>query len=128
MAGELKNMMVLTSGKQDRGTRATLAFAWGCAALAMGQSAAVYLTMDGTIWAGKQSGRGVEVGGFEALDAYIEQFIELGGEILVCAPCSEYYCSVDHNQISASLRPEVQLVGLATIVNRISDTTKVITF
>lgn len=125
---ELDAMIVLTSGKQDRGTRATLAFAWGCAALAMGQDVSVYLTMEGTVWAVKGADLKVEVGGFEPLADYIEQFIELGGEILVCAPCSEYYCSFDRNQIQGTIRENVSLVGLATIVGKIKSNTKVITF
>ncbi len=125
----VETMIVLTSGKADRGTRATLAFSWGCAALAMGRNAAVYLTMDGTIWAAPMATRGVTVAGFEPLQDYIEQFLALGGEILVCAPCSEYYCSLDKARLGGeSLIPGVELVGLATIVSRIEAQTHVITF
>jgi predicted peroxiredoxin len=42
-------MIVLTTGKQDRGTRATLAFCWGCTALALGQRVSMFLTMEGTV-------------------------------------------------------------------------------
>jgi predicted peroxiredoxin len=128
MKVDLDSMIVLTTGKQDRGTRATLAFSWGCAALAMGRTVAIYLTMDGTIWASRGSAEGVEVGGFEPLPDYIEQFVALGGEILACAPCSQYYCSFERDRIPSCLLESVQLVGLATIVNRIGATTKVITF
>ncbi len=128
MPKDLDTMIVLTTGKQDRGTRATLAFSWGCAALAMNRSVSIYLTMDGTVWGMRGAAKAVEVGGFESLDEYIEQFTALGGDILVCAPCSEYYCSVDQAEVTGTLLEEVQLVGLATIVNRIGDNTKVITF
>lgn len=123
----VQTMIVLTTGKQDRGTRATLAFSWGCAALAMGQRVALYLTMDGTVWAVQGSDRGVAVSGFEPLGEYVEQFLALGGEMLVCAPCSEYYCSLDGIQPGAILRQGTSLVGLATIVHRIGSETKVIT-
>ena len=123
----VQTMIVLTTGKQDRGTRATLAFSWGCAALAMGQRVALYLTMDGTVWAVQGSDRGGAVSGFEPLGEYVEQFLALGGEILVCAPCSEYYCSLDGIQPGAILRQGTSLVGLATIVHRIGSETKVIT-
>ena len=46
-------LITITTGKQDRGSKATLAFSWGCAALAMGQSVCIYLSMDGTVWAAK---------------------------------------------------------------------------
>ncbi len=121
-------MITLTTGKQDRGTRATLALSWGCAALAMGQNVSMFLTMDGTVWASKGSAKDVVVAGFEPLEDYFEQFCELGGELLVCAPCTEYYCSVDKDAIGGALRSEAELTGLATIVSKIGDTTKTITF
>ncbi|MDQ7823429.1 MAG: DsrE family protein [Candidatus Eremiobacteraeota bacterium] len=121
-------IMVLTTGKQDRGTRATLAFAWGCAALAMGKQVSMYLTMEGTMWALRGAMRDVEVGGFEPLSAYLEQYCALGGELLVCAPCSEYYCSFDRDTMTEKLIPEAKLVGLTTIVGKTGPSTKVITF
>lgn len=128
MSKTTDSLIVLTTGKQDRGTRATLAFSWGCAALAMGQRVSVYLTMDGTVWAVKNSAKDVSVAGFEPLSAYIEQFLDLGGEILVCAPCSEYYCSFDKDLVPGSLRDGVSLVGLATIVSLATEKTRVVTF
>lgn len=121
-------LIALTTGKQDRGTRATLALAWGCAALAMGQSVTLYLTMDGTVWAMKGAAKGVEVGGFEPLEDYLDQFLVLGGELLVCAPCSEYYCSFDKILQKGTLIDEAQLTGLATVVSKMGNNTKTITF
>ena len=121
-------LITLITGKQDRGTRATLALSWGCAALAMGQNVTLFLTMDGTVWASEGYSKGVLVEGFEALEVYFEQFIDLGGELLVCAPCSQYYCSIDGEGIGGALRKEAQLSGLATVVSRISPTTKTVTF
>jgi len=121
-------LIALTTGKQDRGTRATLALAWGCAALAMGQKVTLYLTMDGTVWAMKGAAKGVEVGGFEPLEDYLDQFLVLGGELLVCAPCSEYYCSFDKILQKGTLIDEAQLTGLATVVSKMGNNTKTITF
>ena len=128
MNGNTDMMITLTTGKQDRGTRATLALSWGCAALAMGQHVALFLTMDGTAWASKESAKEVEVAGFEPLEDYFEQFKELGGEMLVCAPCTEYYCSVGSSKMEGVLRPEAELTGLATIVSKIGEGTKIVTF
>lgn len=122
----VETMIVLTTGKQDRGTRATLAFSWGCAALAMGQSVAIYLTMDGTVWGMQGASRGVVVHGFEPLENYIDQFLALGGEILICAPCSEYYCCLDGLLPTTAIRENAKLVGLATIVQRTASTTRII--
>ena len=123
-------LITLTNGKQDRGTRATLAFAWGCSALAMGQRVSIYLTMDGTVWAARGAMKGVELGGFDPLEEYLDQFISLGGKILVCAPCTEYYCAIknqDTDSVSDSLIEDAQVTGLATIVSLIGENTKTIT-
>ncbi len=119
-------LIVLTSGKQDRGTRATLAFSWGCTALAMGQTVTLFMTMEGTVWALRGATRNVAVGGFEPLQEYIEQFLALGGELLLCAPCSEYYCSFERDP-GDSLIPDVKLAGLATIVSKTNEGCQVIT-
>jgi len=121
-------LVVLTNGKQDRGTRATLAFAWACTSLAMGKTTALYLTMDGTLWSMKNSADGVRVEGFEPLTEYIDQFLLLGGELLVCAPCSEYYCSFDRSKIGVSLIDGCKVVGLSTVVGKIGTGTSVVTF
>lgn len=128
MSKHADTIIAVTTGKQDRGTRATLAFAWGCAALAMGQSVTIFLTMEGTIWSAIGAGKDVSVAGFESLEAYMEQFTSLGGELLVCGPCTEYYCSLDRDRIQDALVADAQLSGLATIVARTGRHTNVITF
>jgi uncharacterized protein involved in oxidation of intracellular sulfur len=128
MGTEPVTLITLTTGKQDRGTRATLAFAWGCAALAMGQRVSLFLTMDGTIWAVRGAMKGVEVGGFEPLEDYLHQFLALGGELLVCAPCSEYYCAFDRGLIHETFLDSAKLTGLATIVSMMDERTKMVSF
>jgi predicted peroxiredoxin len=128
MDTQTDTLITLTTGKQDRGTRATLAFAWACAALAMGQKVKMYLTMDGTVWAVRGAMRDVEVGGFEPLQDYLDQFLALGGELLVCAPCSEYYCAFDRDLIQDTFIDDATLTGLATIVSLMSEHTKMVSF
>jgi predicted peroxiredoxin len=128
MSNDNNVVVVLTTGKHDRGTRATLAFAWACTALAMGKPVSLYLTMDGTLWAMHGTMKGLQVEGFEPLSQYLEQFLLLGGELMVCAPCSEYYCSFDPAKISSNLIPEAKLVGLTTIVSKIGPGSSVVSF
>jgi predicted peroxiredoxin len=87
----------------------------------------MYLTMDGTIWGMKGAADSVKVEGFEPLNEYINQFLALGGEILVCAPCSEYYCGVT-NEGGEKLLSESKVSGLSTIVSMITPQTSVVTF
>ena len=121
-------VVVLTTGKQDRGARATLALAWACTSLAMGKPVTLYLTMDGTVWALRGSTDGVQCAGFEPLGEYFDQFFALGGELLVCAPCTEYYCSFDRSRIAESLLPEAEVSGLTTLVSKTGPQTTVVTF
>ena len=121
-------LIVLTTGKQDRGARATLAFSWACSALALGKKTALFLTMDGTVWALDGAASGVQVQGFEPLDNYIETFRSLGGQILVCAPCSEYYCSLPRRGARVPLTEGAELAGLATVVAAAGSSCTVVTF
>lgn len=121
-------LITLSTGKQDRGSRATLAFSWACTALAMGKTVTMFLTMDGTVWAGINATKGVAVAGFEPLSEYLEQFFLLGGEMLVCAPCTEYYCAIDSQNPEGKVIDEAKLAGLATVVSRIGNNTNTITF
>jgi predicted peroxiredoxin len=124
----VQTLVVLTTGKQDRGTRATLAFSWACTALAMGQSASVFCTMEGTLWAYRKSLPNTRVDGFEPLDVYVEQFLTLGGRLLVCAPCSEYYCAYDRAQMSEMLIEGAEVTGLTSVVSLIGPGSTVVTF
>jgi uncharacterized protein involved in oxidation of intracellular sulfur len=121
-------VVVLRSGKHDRGMSATLAFSWACTSLAMNKNVSLFLTMDGTVWALRDAARTVEVGGFEPLSEYIQQFFSLGGKMFVCAPCTEYYCTTQKEEVNNKLHPEAKLAGLSTIVGMITPETTVVTF
>lgn len=127
MAESNETLIVLTSGKQDRGTRATLAFSWGCAALAMGREVSIFLTMDAAVWAMAGVGEHVQVHGFESVQEYLQSFMELGGRLLVCAPCTEFYCSPNDVTKGDGLVEGAELVGLATVV-QVSQRAQVVTF
>lgn len=128
MADHVDTIIVLTTGKQDRGMRATLALSWACTVLAMSKSVALYMTMDGTVWATRGSADGVQVDGFEPLGEYFEQFFALGGTLCVCSPCSHYYCGQDRDQIEKTLVPQAKLCGLSTVVGMAAAHSQVITF
>jgi predicted peroxiredoxin len=121
-------VIVLTTGKEDRGARAVLALSWACTALAMGQSVGVFLTMDGAVWARRDACYGVNVAGFEPLHNYLEQFLALGGVWQVCAPCTEYYCGAPQGDTTSSLHPDVDVIGLATLLSTIGPNSSVVSF
>jgi len=84
--------------------------------------------MDGTVWAMDGSMKGIQVEGFEPLQNYVEQFKALGGRILVCGPCSEYYCGVNGKPESRNLIDGAELVGLATVVSETGPESTVVSF
>lgn len=108
------NLIMLTTGKEDGGAKATVAFAYATTSLSMGIETKIFLTMGGTIWAYLGSGNNVQYAGFEKLSNYIDMFTELGGEILVCSPCTEYHCSVINK--NAELLKNARISGFAEIV------------
>lgn len=128
MDNDAEVLVVLRTGKQDRGAAATLAYGWACTALALGKNVTIFLTMDGTIWSLKESSKGVRVEGFDPLDEYIEQFFSLGGKMLICAPCTQYYCSIPKDLQSKEFYEEAELAGLSTVVSMVGKETSVATF
>ena len=87
-----KMLIILTTGPEDRGNRATLAFSMAVAALISGVDTTLYLTMGGTFWSRGSAKQKVHIEGFDPLQTYLEQFMETGGKLMVCSPCNEFYC------------------------------------
>jgi predicted peroxiredoxin len=54
-----KMLIILTTGPEDRGNRATLAFSMGVASLISGVETTIYMTMGGTFWARTKAGEKV---------------------------------------------------------------------
>ena len=109
-----KMLVILTTGPEDRGNRATLAFSMGLASLISGVDTTIYLTMSGTFWSRQGAGSTVHIEGFEPLGVYMKQYIEAGGRILVCSPCDAFYCSIANDK---PLIKGAELSGLTTIVD-----------
>jgi len=109
-----KLLIMLTTGPEDRGNRATLAFAMGTSALISGVDATIYLTMGGTFWARHRAIRKVHIDGFDSLETYVQQYLDAGGALLVCSPCNEFYCSISGED---DMIEGAEVCGLATIVD-----------
>ncbi len=122
MADKNHLLIILTQGPEDRGNRATLAFSMGVASLISGVDSTIYMTMGGTFWSRKPSVSRVHIDGFEPLAEYVEQFVELGGRVVVCSPCDEFYCSIspEGDRIEG-----MELVGLTFVVDLLLDSSVV---
>ena len=109
-----KMLIILTTGAEDRGNRATLAFAMGVSSLISGVDTTIYLTMGGTFWSRRHAKQRVHIDGFEPLETYVEQFLDGGGKLMVCSPCNEFFCSIAGEQ---PLIDGAELCGLTHIVD-----------
>jgi len=109
-----KMLIILTTGTEDRGSRATLAFSMGVTSLISGVDTYLYLTMGGAIWSREEAIQSVHVAGFEPLKVYAKQFIETGGHMLVCSPCNEFYCAASQD---ANMIEKAELSGLTHVVD-----------
>ena len=109
-----KLLIMLTTGTEDRGSRATLAFSMGVASLISGVDTCMFMTMGGTVWARPTSAGKVHIGGFDPLQEIVEQYVGLGGRILVCSPCDDFYCSMAKD---APLIEGAELSGLTHVVD-----------
>ena len=110
-------MVMLTSGSNDGGKRATLAFAAACAALSLDLDTHVFLIGDGSHWAYEGNSDPVNEPGFPRLSELMDEFTDLGGEIYICATC-ERVCSVPGDDgRQRNRRPEIQPRGLASVLS-----------
>lgn len=84
---EKQFLVMLTTGKEDSGTRATLAFSCALASISMGLETSVFLTGDGSVWGLKESSVGIAVNGYPPLNKLIQEFLQADGKILLCSVC-----------------------------------------
>lgn len=115
-SGRRNYVVVLTSGTEDEGKRATLAFSAACTALSLDLDTQVFLVGDGSHWAYEGAADGVLQRGFPPLAELIDTFIDLGGAVHVCATC-DGVCSVQGADGPRRRRREVEPRGLASVLS-----------
>ncbi len=84
-----KLTVVLASGPEDGGMRATLALCAAVTALCLEQQVEVFLAGDGAFWAYEGRTDGIQRNGFPALETLMENLVDLGGAIYVCSACDQ---------------------------------------
>lgn len=119
--------IILASGVEDGGTRATLALSMACTALSMDADTHVFLVGKGSYWAYQGQGREVRVPGFPPVRELLADYLELGGGMGVCAACDAARCSLGVEGASLPLWPGIQVQGMATVMERMGDG-RVVTF
>ena len=118
-AGDVRGklIVVLASGPEDGGTRATLALCAAVAGLCLEQDVEVFLIGDGAYWAYEGRTDGIHRNGFPALETLMENLLDLGGEIHVCSACDQV-CGIPDEATAdpPRRRPEIQPRGLAAVL------------
>ena len=107
--------VILASGPEDGGKRATLALAAACTAQAMGLDTIVFLLGDGAHWAYDGHAERVHTLGFPALSDLLELFVDAGGQLLLCSAC-DGACA-----LPGVRRRDVRVSGLATLLSHTID-------
>lgn len=84
--------VILASGVQDGGKRATLAASMACTALSMDLTTHLFMIGDGSHWAYAGHADGIQVPGFPALEELLDSFVLLGGDLCLCSACDQALC------------------------------------
>lgn len=86
---EQKLLVMITTGQDDGGKKATLGFSAACCSAAMGTKTSIFLVGDGAAWGYEGHGTGVHHPGFPPLEDLITDFLDVGGEVLICSACDQ---------------------------------------
>jgi len=119
---EEKVVYIATHAGEDP-ERASLPFILGNAALAMDMKAVVALQANGVYLAKKGYVDNVFTHAHPPLKELVQSFLELGGKILVCAPC------IEERQISADeLIEGAQVMAGATLTSELMSASIMLTY
>jgi predicted peroxiredoxin len=122
--------VVLSTGLDDGGRKAAIAFGVAMAAQAEGTPTTVFLALEAAVIGAPTGTAGVHPRGFsEPLETYIGHFLDLGGQLEVCASCYHEYCQhlPKDDDGSPALRESARVQGLGAIAYR-SMHERVVTF
>ncbi len=113
-----KFLVVISSGKEDSGNRATLGFACALSSLMMGNDTSVFLTGTGSVWGFKDGAADFQTQGFPPLEELIRNFVEEGGNILLCSTCIKT-CAIGKMKKpeAKKLINGIELSGFSTVVD-----------
>lgn len=114
-------VILLTSGPDDRGKKAVLAYSAAVTSVSMEVPTQIFLVGDGAHWAYEGNVADIEHPGFPPLQELIETFSEFGGETYICSTCAEV-CAIpsDQEQVNRQRRSQVYPRGMASVLNDIT--------
>lgn len=109
--------VILASGAEDGGKRATLAASMACTAVSMDLRTHLFLVGDGSYWAYEGHTDGIQVTGFPALEELLDSFVLLGGNLAICSTCDQVMCHASGvSQQPLKRRAGAQIQGMAALM------------
>ena len=96
-------VVILATGNEDGGKRATLAFTAATCAAAMDKRVIMFMVGDGAHWAYEGRTAGIQQNGFPPLEELMDCLIDMDGNMYVCSTCDEV-CSVPSDDEARDLR------------------------
>lgn len=115
-------VVILASGNDDGGQRATLAFTAATCAAAMDKKVIMFMVGDGAYWAYEGRTTGVHKNGFPALEELMDSLIELDGAMYVCSTCDQV-CGVPSDDDAGNYRRHsaIQPRGMSAVLSDIAE-------
>jgi predicted peroxiredoxin len=109
--------VILASGAEDGGKRATLALSAACTAQAMDLTTILFLG-DGVHWGYEGRAEEVHAAGFPPLADLMETSIECGGQVFLCSACDAFCALPSHaDGTTPRRRRDVRPQGLAAVLS-----------
>jgi predicted peroxiredoxin len=121
MADQEKLVIIATHGPEDP-ERATIPFVMAVAALASDVSVVMGFQADGVRLVHQGEAETVQAPDFPPLAKLLDDFRELGGALLVCAPC------VKSRGIGDALVPGAEIVAAARFVAEVTSATNALVY
>ena len=108
-------VVLLATGGDDGGMRATLAFTAATCAAAMDKRTIMFMVGDGAHWAYEGRTCGVLQKGFPPLEELMDCLVEMGGEMYVCSTC-DGVCSVPSDADAPRRHSAIQPLGMSAVL------------
>lgn len=106
-----KLLLIVTSGKNDGGLRAALAYSIAINALSFDYEVTMFLTGEGAIWGTVKIEDTEKNFGFPPISEMSKDLVEAGGKELLCFVC--YHSCVT---VGTVIREGVEVVGISSVI------------
>ena len=115
-------LIIISTGKEDGGRKASLGFALATSSVFSGIKTSLFLTGSGSTWGVVKHAKTSHIEGFESIDQYINDFISNDGKLLMCSPCLKFYCGIEEHKLddiknNKEVYSSMEYVGFATIAD-----------